>query len=107
VPERLLSKSKYISGLQCPKLLWTEINEPESIPEPDTVTQYLFDQGHTVGELAEKLFPGGIDVPSDDFWGSIRNTQKLLKQRKPLYEAGILFESIYSRIDILNVTCPQ
>jgi hypothetical protein len=99
---QLLSKSKYISGLQCPKLLWTQINEPESIPELDTVTQYLFDQGHQVGEYAKQLFPGSISIPQDDFMENIRKTKELLAERKPLFEAGILSGQIYSRIDILN-----
>jgi len=99
---QLLSKTKYINGLQCPKLLWIQTNEPERIPETDTVTQYIFDQGHLVGEYAKKLFPGGIDVPQDDFMGNINETKKLLKERKLLFEAGILAGEIYSRVDILN-----
>ena len=99
---QLLSKSKYLSGLQCPKLLWVEINDPERIPETDPVTQYIFDQGHLVGDYAKKLFPGGIDVPQDDFMGNIVKTNELLAERKPLFEAGILAGNIYSRVDILN-----
>ena len=96
MPYKLLSKSKYLSGLQCPKYLWIQINEPERIPETDPVTQYIFDQGHLVGELAKRLFPGGIDIPTDDFMGNINQTKELLEQRKPLFEAGILAEDIYS-----------
>ena len=33
MPSNLLSKSKYLDGLQCPKLLWTLFHEPEKIPE--------------------------------------------------------------------------
>jgi hypothetical protein len=102
MPSKLLTKSKYISGLQCPKILWTEINEPESIPEVDTVTQYMFDQGHLVGEYAKQLFPDGIDIPQDDFMKSINKTKELFQERKPLYEAGILVGKIYARADILN-----
>ncbi len=98
----LLSKSKYLTGLQCPKYLWTQIHEPERIPEPDAVTQYIFDQGHLVGEYAKKLFPGGIDIPHDGFMDNIATTKKLLAERKPLFEAGILHGNIYSRLDILN-----
>jgi len=98
---RLLSKSKYLSGLQCPKYLWVQINEPEKIPETDPVTQYIFDQGHLVGELAKRLFPGGVDIPADNFMGNVRQTEKLLESRKPLFEAGILAKGIYSRVDIL------
>jgi len=102
MPSQLLSKSKYISGLQCPKLLWIQINEPESISELDAVTQYLFNQGHQVGEYAKQLFPDGINITQDDFMGNIRKTKELLAERKPLFEVGILSGTIYSRVDILN-----
>jgi len=98
----MLSKSRYLNGLQCPRLLWIATNEPERIPEPDAATQHIFDQGHLVGELAKKLFPGGTDVPADDFMGNIAMTKDLLQQRKPLFEAGVLSGQIYSRADILN-----
>jgi len=101
---QLLSKTKYITGLQCPRLIWIEIHEPKKIPETDPVTQYIFDQGHLVGELAKKLFPEGIDISTEDFMGNISNTMDLLKNKKPLFEAGILAGgNFYSRVDIL---CP-
>ena len=99
---QLLSKSKYLNGLQCPKYLWLLFNEPERIPKPDTTTQYIFDQGHLVGELAKRLFPDGVDIPVDDFIGNIKQTERLLQQRSPLFEAGIFAEGLYSRVDILN-----
>jgi hypothetical protein len=99
---QLLSKSRYLSGLQCPRLLWTLVNKPETVPEPDTVTQYVFDQGHLVGEYAKKLFPGGIDIPHDNFMENIGATKRLLSERKPLFEAGIRSGRIYCRLDILN-----
>jgi len=98
---QLLSKSRYLDGLQCPKYLWIQINEPERIPETDPVTQYVFDQGHLVGELAKKLFPEGIDISTEDFMGNISSTMDLLGERKPLFEAGILAGKLYSRVDIL------
>jgi len=100
--EIFLSKSRYLNGLQCPRLLWIATNEPERIPEPDAATQHIFDQGQLVGELAKKLFPGGIDVPAEDFIANIAMTKELLRQRKPLFEAGVLSGQIYSRVDILN-----
>jgi len=107
MPFNLLSKSGYLNGLQCPRYIWIQFHEPERIPETDTVTQYIFDQGHVVGELAKKMFPGGIDVPEDDFMGNIDKTKELLKERKPLFEAGILAEKLYSRVDILSPTSKE
>lgn len=97
-----LSKSKYLTGLQCPKLLWVQFHEPKKILEPDPITQYFFKQGHLIGELAKKSLPGGIDVPTDDFMDNIRQTEQLLQERIPLFEAGLLSEGTCSRIDILN-----
>ncbi len=54
---KLLSKSKYLNGIQCPKLLWISVNAKERMPEVDEAQQKLFDEGHVVGELAKKLKP--------------------------------------------------
>ncbi len=98
----MLTKSKYLTGLQCPRLIWIQIHEPEKIPATDAVTQHIFDQGHLVGELAKKLFPNGIDLSNDTFMGNIAKTKLLLKNRAPLFEPGILVNNLYSRLDILN-----
>ena len=99
---RLLSKSKYMTGLQCPRLIWIQFHESAKIPEIDSVTQHVFDQGHLVGELAKKLFPEGIDILTENFMGNISNTMNLLESRKPLFEAGIRVRNLYSRVDILH-----
>lgn len=52
-----ISKSKYFSGLQCPKMLWTQYNNPNSIPKPDPAKLAIFETGHKVGDLAKGLFP--------------------------------------------------
>ena len=98
----LLSKSKYLNGLQCPKYLWLLFNEPERIPAVNAATQYRFDQGHLVGELAKRLFPGGIDIPNENFAANLRQTRELLEGHAPLFEAGIGTGKIYARADILN-----
>ena len=98
----LLSKSRYLAGLQCPRLVWTQINQPDRIPRVDSVTQHVFDQGHLVGEHAKLLFPGGIDIAHDSFMKNIFATKRLMAARKALFEAGILSGRTYSRIDILN-----
>jgi hypothetical protein len=99
---KLLSKSKYLAGLRCPLLLWAYIHKPSSFPEVSQTTQHRFDEGNLVGRFAKRLFPRGIDIPVDNFMGNIRQTEKLLNIRKPLFEAGILCGRLYSRADILN-----
>jgi hypothetical protein len=60
--ERFVSKSKFLSDLQCPKLLWHQYNRKDIIPEPDAATQAIFDQGHEIGQLAKQIFSGDIEV---------------------------------------------
>jgi len=101
--ERCISKSKYLAGLQCPKLLWTYYNAKDLIPEPDAATQAVFDQGHEVGRLAQSLFPGGTLVEwNDDFGAALQSTRDLLPLRQPIYEATLAAEGVFARADILN-----
>ena len=53
-----LTKSNYLTGLQCPNLLWITKNNKEKIPKPDVLAQQKFDVGTLVGEYA-KGFSGG------------------------------------------------
>jgi len=101
-----ISKSKYVSGLQCPKLLWTQYNNPDSIPKPDAAKRSIFETGHMVGDLAKDLFPGGAEISwSDDPKGrigrTVAETQELMKRRVPLYEASFLADGCYCRADLL------
>jgi hypothetical protein len=59
---RLISKSSFIRGSQCPKSLWLHLNQPDERDETSDAQQQIFDTGHNVGFLAQQLFPGGIDA---------------------------------------------
>ena len=98
-----LSKSTFLMGRQCSKLLWFRYNAKDQIPAPDANQQAVFDQGTAVGELAQQLFPDGIEIDTEpgDFDGAIRLTQAALKQRRPIYEATFSFGGGYARADIL------
>jgi len=98
-----LSKSRYLDGLQCPKLLWTRYNRGESLGTPDSMRNHLFAMGDRVGSAAQELCPGGIVVPRS---GGIANaalmTGKLLDQRVPLFDAAFLAGGRHCRVDILE-----
>jgi hypothetical protein len=101
---KFLTKSKFLNGLQCPKLLWTRCNAPQEIPEISDQLQAIFDNGRRVGELATRCFPGGIRVQEEDFIKNLEEIRTLLgiKDPKPIYEAGIQSGRLYSRADILR-----
>ncbi len=98
----LLTKSKYIIGIQCPKYLWMVFHEKDKIPEHDKSTQFRFDQGNLVGQLAKKLYPEGINISTKDFMGNINQTRILVDKRATMFEAGFMNNSLYSRVDILK-----
>jgi len=51
-------KSRFVTGVQCHKLLWWTVHEAEAKElQPDKVLQDLFDQGRQVGEVARTRYP--------------------------------------------------
>jgi len=99
---KLLSKSRYLCGLQCKRYLWLLFNEPEKVPGADAATQHIFDQGKLVGELAQSLFPDGITASTNDFMENIRLTRQYLQERRPIFEAGIRTSNLFARADVLK-----
>ncbi|WP_226846686.1 DUF2779 domain-containing protein [Dehalogenimonas etheniformans] len=99
---KLLTKSKFMAGLQCPRYLWIYVNDPSRIPQPNLITQHTFDQGHEVGEIAKKLFPGGLDMSNLGFREMLSETSARLTDRKPIFEAAFQCNQLYARVDILN-----
>ncbi len=98
-----ISKSKYLVGLQCPKLLWIHYNAKNLLPRIDPQTQAIFDEGHRIGELAKQLFPDGIDLDYEQDFNKVPElSKKTLEKRKPIFEAGFLSKNTYARADILN-----
>ncbi|MBU1201971.1 MAG: DUF2779 domain-containing protein [Nanoarchaeota archaeon] len=99
---KTLTKSLYMVGLQCDKYLWTKIHEPNKITSISTETKYRFEQGKLVGELAKKMYSEGVNIPTKEFMENVNITRKLARERKTLFEAGILADEIYTRADILK-----
>lgn len=102
----MISKSAFLAGLQCEKLLWTRFNAHDLIPAPDAGLQAIYDEGREVGALARRLFPGGIEVAAGiaDPDEVEQSSQLALRARRPLFEAGFIFEGAFARADILVPT---
>jgi len=97
-----LSKSKYLNGIQCRKLLWVAVNDFARLPQIDEATQNVFDQGHYVGEMAQALYPGGLNVYSSSISENLRETKAALASRKVLFEAGFSASHLFCRVDVLK-----
>src|SRR5256885_9905309 len=106
-PSRL-SKSRYLSGLQCHKQLWWRVHEPEA-PElaPSPGQQNLLAQGREVGERARQHVPGGevIELPLHQHDDMVAATHAALQRDPPaIYEAWFLADDTYVGVDILERT---
>ena len=101
-----LSKSRYISGLQCPKMLWWMVHEPNAAElHGDDGLQVKFARGHRVGELARARVPGGIlvDVPHHELERRVAATANALAEgARAIYEASFFEDGIFVSVDILE-----
>jgi predicted RecB family nuclease len=101
-----LSKSKYLSGLQCHKRLYLEIMHPELGQPPDPSTQALLAMGTEIGLLAQRCFPGGVLVPPAlrPRDAAIAETTKLLGdvQVPAIFEGAFKHDGVVVRVDILE-----
>jgi predicted RecB family nuclease len=103
-----LSKSRFIAGWQCPKLLWWKVHEPLAQElQPDKVLQDLFDQGEQAGEQARLRFPEGvlIDLPHHAVAERLTATTAALKAGAPvIFEGSFLAGDLLVSVDVLERT---
>jgi len=102
--EPRLSKSRYITGLQCSKRLWLGWHEPEprSEPEPGTILAV----GTDVGIAARLLVPDGVLVEEgpDRHIEAVERTRTLIADPavSAIFEAAFAFDHVLMRADILE-----
>ncbi|MDZ4655058.1 MAG: DUF2779 domain-containing protein [Coriobacteriia bacterium] len=99
-----LSKSRFQKGLQCPRALWLSVHEPESAEPTTESKQWIFDQGTEVGQLAQQLFGGGVEVAEDyrHQREALATTKRLLEEGvSALYEPAFYFDGVLVRVDAL------
>ena len=100
-----ISKSRYMSGLQCPKKMWLAIHKKEISEKPDINLQFIFDEGHKVGEFAREWRGKGtlieLDWNNSDKAFEETNTA-LNKGTKRIYEAGFQKNGFRAFVDIIE-----
>lgn len=101
-----LSKSKFLSGLQCHKRLFLETTHPELAEPPDPSTQAILAMGTEIGLLAQRRFPGGVLVPPAlrPRDAAVAYTAQLLQNRNvpAIFEGAFEYEGVVVRVDILE-----
>ena len=98
-----LSKSRYCSAVQCPKMLWLRQNNPE-VFDDSVVDQAVLDRGNAVGDLAMGLLGDYEEVPFGDLSEMICRTQELIDAGTPVIaEASFAWEELFCSVDILKM----
>ena len=102
----MLSKSRFLAGLQCPLRLWFQCYNRELAAPVSPSQQALFDMGHEVGRLATSLYPGGIAIEEDHLHHeqAVASTREAMADPgvSAVYEAGFLHDAVRIRVDVLE-----
>jgi predicted RecB family nuclease len=99
-----ISKSQFMSGVQCLKRLYWQVREPELGVFPDAAAVAIMEQGGAVGRLARQLFAGGVEVSSRDPEQAVRTTRELIANPEvpAIFEAAFEDGGVFVRVDILH-----
>ena len=100
-----LSKSRYVTGLQCPKILWMNEHMPEQFDE-SVRDEVRLAEGNVVGDLAMGYYGDFVEVEFDpgDFAGMAERTSELLDAGTPVIcEATFIHGDNFCMADILRV----
>jgi len=104
--KHILSKSKYIRGLQCDRALWLDVFNPKLARySPEQMRR--FDQGREFEYSFKATFPGAIDISSQlkrDTSAYPILTAQLLDTHETvdLFEAGFLYNDVLVLADVVH-----
>lgn len=105
-----VTKTDYMRGMQCPKMLWLDKHKPELKIIPPEVQEAL-DKGNEFGDRAMGMFGEYIEMTTYredgrlDFSAMLQKTQEHLQDGTPvLCEAAFRYYGNYCAVDILRRT---
>lgn len=104
----VISKSRFVSGIQCEKKLFFDIFRKDLKPIITEQQAVLFASGNEIGTLAQIVFQGGVDASPEnyyDFSKSILDTKTWIDSgTETIYEAAFSSDGVLAALDILHHT---
>jgi hypothetical protein len=101
-----LSKSRFVSGVQCEKKLYFDIFRRDLKPTLTAAQERLFSSGNEVGLLAQQVFPNGKDATfemNSDWSIALGRTKEWIQAGlKTIYEAAFSHSKVFAALDILH-----
>jgi hypothetical protein len=102
----LLSKSRFLAGLQCQLRLWHQCYNRELASEISPAQQAIFDAGQQVGRQATSLYPGKVLIQEDHLQHPAAVQSTLAAMDNPeipaIFEAAFFYDDVRIRVDILQ-----
>ena len=84
----LITKSKFLIGLQCPRCFWKSMHE-NITNKLSLQGEQIIKQGIQIGNLAKNLFSNAMDLSNMEFNSNIEATKDCLFLNHVIFEAGI------------------
>jgi len=104
----IISKSRFVSGVQCSKKIFFDIYRKDLKSQLSEQQELLFSTGHEIGMLAQNAFPNGKNASPEnyyDFSKSIQDTKDWINSDvKTIYEAAFSTKGVLAALDILHHT---
>jgi len=96
-----LTKSRFLSGLQCPKRLWSEVHAPIEGGLPDST---VLMNGRAVDDLVRRLKPGAVVSRERGMPAAIAETARLIRAGAPpvLYQPAFRAGALAVMADVLE-----
>lgn len=102
----ILSKSKYIRGLQCDRALWLDVHEPR-LARYTAEQMRRFDRGRDFEYAFKSQFPDGIDLSAElkrnvDVYPGLTAMYLDKEEEVDLFEAGFLYDEVLVLADVVH-----
>ena len=102
----LLSKSKYIRGLQCDRALWLDVFNPR-LARYTAEQMRRFDRGRDFEYAFKATFPDGIDLSAElkrnvDAYPELTTMYLDKEEDVDLFEAGFLYNDVLVLADVVH-----
>ena len=102
----ILSKSKYIRGLQCERALWLDVYNPR-LAKYTREQMQRFDRGREFEYAFKDTFPNGIDISAElkrnvDAYPELTAMYLDKEEEVDLFEAGFLYDDVLVLADVVH-----
>lgn len=98
-----LSKSKFISGLQCTKKMWLSVHRPELATPLSKKQEQIFQAGFEFEEIVMKKYPDSVKVDFNNLNEMVSITKKLINDGvNTIFQAAFYYDNCYVISDLIR-----